>query len=193
MEIVELTNYVTECRDVKMYNLKERIRNTSEALLFLMEYTVLPMDHINLTCRAIMWPKDMENVLEMAQSRIQIRRDKAEKILKKKRTIFEVKLDKHQKQLELFKKKDPPILTFEEMEEAVEQIEELVAALQEDKHEADQINQEEELLDFEVSPYNNLHQMLNTVDPFDKLWHTVLSFSKNYDIWYYGPFKVGND
>lgn len=30
--------------------------------------------------------------------------------------------------------------------------------------------------------------MLSSVDPFDKLWHTVLSFHQKYDIWYYGPF-----
>lgn len=78
----------------------------------------------------MMWPRDFESVLEMATSRIQIRRDKAEKVLRKKRVIFETKLEKHQKQLDLFKKKDPPMLTMEEMEESVELIEEIVSALQ---------------------------------------------------------------
>lgn len=42
VEIVDLTNYATECRDVKLYNLKEQIRNTADTLLFLMEYAILP-------------------------------------------------------------------------------------------------------------------------------------------------------
>lgn len=88
------------------------------------------MENIVLNCRAMMWPRDFESVLEMATSRIQIRRDKAEKVLRKKRVIFETKLEKHQKQLDLFKKKDPPMLTMEEMEESVELIEEIVSALQ---------------------------------------------------------------
>ncbi|XP_054256854.1 dynein axonemal heavy chain 3 [Macrosteles quadrilineatus] len=31
--------------------------------------------------------------------------------------------------------------------------------------------------------------MLNQVEPFDLLWHTVLEFHQSYDKWYYGPFK----
>lgn len=31
--------------------------------------------------------------------------------------------------------------------------------------------------------------MLATVEPYDRLWHTVLTFSVEYDKWYYGPFK----
>lgn len=190
VEIVQLTNYAIECRDIKMYNLKEEIRNTADTLLFLMEYALLPSDHIILNCSAMMWPRNMENVIEMAWSRIQIRRDKAEQVLRKKRQVFETRLEKHFKQLELFKKRDPPLLTTEDMEDAVQTIEELNALLQEDKHDADFINEEEQLLDFEVSPYTNLQTMLQTIEPFDKLWHTALSFTQNYDKWYYGPFAV---
>lgn len=32
--------------------------------------------------------------------------------------------------------------------------------------------------------------MIQTVEPFDRLWHTSLAFHEKYDIWYYGPFKV---
>lgn len=77
-----------------------------------------------------MWPKDMEAVLEMAFARIQIRRDKAERVLRKKRINFDAKLERHQKQLDLFRKKDPPLLTMEDMVESVEVIEEIVANLQ---------------------------------------------------------------
>lgn len=87
-------------------------------------------NHIQVICRAIVWPKDMENVLELAFSRILIRREKAEKVLRKKRIAFDIKLDKHQKQLEMFRKKDPPLLQMEDMEESVEIIEEIVAYLQ---------------------------------------------------------------
>ncbi|XP_075210784.1 dynein heavy chain 3, axonemal [Lycorma delicatula] len=31
--------------------------------------------------------------------------------------------------------------------------------------------------------------MLTTVEPYDKLWHTVLEFHQSYDKWYFGPFK----
>lgn len=43
----------------------------------------------------------------------------------------------HQKELEIFKKKDPPILTKEEMEENVQIIEQIMQLLEEDKKEAE--------------------------------------------------------
>lgn len=36
-EIVGLQNYVAECRDVTMFNLREKIRQTAEHVLFLMD------------------------------------------------------------------------------------------------------------------------------------------------------------
>jgi hypothetical protein len=42
----------------------------------------------------------------------------------------------HQKDLEIFKKKDPPILTKEEMEENVQSVEQIMQLLEEEKKEA---------------------------------------------------------
>jgi dynein heavy chain len=40
-ELVELQNYLNECRDVTMYNLKGKIRTTAENVLFLMQHALL--------------------------------------------------------------------------------------------------------------------------------------------------------
>lgn len=130
----------------------------------------------------------MEVVIELAIQRLNLKRDQAEATLKNKRVMFDAKLIRHQKQLNAFKKRDPPILTKDEIYDCVETIEEIVQKLQEDKQEADQINEEEQLLDIDPSPFMNLQQMLTTVDPYDKLWHTVYNFHESYDKWYYGPF-----
>jgi hypothetical protein len=42
----------------------------------------------------------------------------------------------HQKELDIFKKKDPPILTKEEMEENVQTIEQIMQLLEEESKEA---------------------------------------------------------
>ncbi|XP_023310238.1 dynein heavy chain 3, axonemal [Anoplophora glabripennis] len=187
-ELVELQNYVVECRDVTMYNLKEQIRKTAEYVMFLMNHAHLSIEDINLNCRVFIWPKDMESVVELAIQRLNMKRDQAETFLKNKRVQFDVKLKKHEKLLVAFKKKDPAILSMEEMEENVAQVENLVAKLEEDKAEAEQINEEEQLLDIDPSPFMNLYKMLAVVEPYDKLWHNVLDFHVKYDEWYYGPF-----
>ena len=40
-DLVALQNYVIECRDVTMYNLKDQIRKTAENVNFLMEHAHL--------------------------------------------------------------------------------------------------------------------------------------------------------
>ncbi|XP_057653134.1 dynein axonemal heavy chain 3 [Diorhabda carinulata] len=187
-DIVELQAYVIECRDVTMYNLREKIRKTAEYVMFLMEFAHLSYDDIMLNTRVFLWPKDMELVIEIAIQRLNMKRDQAETNLKNRRTAFDIKLKKHEKMLVAFKKKDPPILTMDEMEESVADVEILVQRLAEDKAEAEQINEEEQLLDMDPSPFMNLHRMLQIVEPYDKLWHSVYEFHKNYDLWYYGPF-----
>lgn len=49
-----------------------------------------------------------------------------------------------------------------------------------------EINEEEGLLEFELTPFISLNNMLVVVEPFHRLWHTVLNFHKQYDKWYYG-------
>lgn len=65
----------------------------------------------------------MEAVIELALQRLNMRRDQAENELKYKRQLFERKLTKHAQMLNAFKKKDPPMLTLDEMKENVEIIE----------------------------------------------------------------------
>lgn len=81
----------------------------------------------------------MESVLELATTRLTHRRDAVENALRIRRVEFDEKLVQHQKELDVFRKKDPPILTMEEMAECVESIKDLVRKLQDDKKEADVI------------------------------------------------------
>lgn len=71
----------------------------------------------------------MEVVIELASQRLTLKRDQAENILKNKVVQFDIKLIKHKKQLQMFKKKDPPILTMDEMIECVETVEAIVDRL----------------------------------------------------------------
>ena len=40
-ELVELQNYLNECREVTMHNLKEKIQTAAENVLFLMQHALL--------------------------------------------------------------------------------------------------------------------------------------------------------
>lgn len=54
---------------------------------------------------------------------------------------------------------------------------------QDDKREAEEITNEEQLLDQDVSVYFSLQTMLAGIDPFHKLWHTSFDFYEGYEKW----------
>ncbi|KAJ8963035.1 hypothetical protein NQ314_005607 [Rhamnusium bicolor] len=85
---------------------------------------------IQLNCRVFVWPRDMEVVIELAIQRLSMKRDQADAFVKNKRVLFDSKLKKHEKVLVVFKKRDPPILTMDEMQDAVDTIENIVARLE---------------------------------------------------------------
>ncbi|KAK5640705.1 hypothetical protein RI129_009252 [Pyrocoelia pectoralis] len=186
--LVELQNYVVECRDVTMFNLRELIRETGEDIIFLMNYALLSWEDLQLNCRVFLWPKDMEVVIDLALERLTLKREQAEAMLKNKLVQFDQKLIKHKKQLAAFKKKDPPILTIDEMTECLEIVQTLYERLKEDKAEAEQINSEEQLLDLETSPFMSVPEMLATIEPYEKLWYTIHHFHVQYEKWFYGAF-----
>lgn len=89
----------------------------------------LAAEDLNLNCRVFLWPKDMEAVIELAIQRLNMKRDQAESVLKQRKAQFDKRLKKTEKLLNQFKKRDPPILTMEEMEEGVTAVEALVSRL----------------------------------------------------------------
>jgi dynein heavy chain len=51
-----------------------------------------------------------------------------------------------------------------------------------------EINAEEELLEWEATLFPQLQQMTILLDPYDKLWRTVADFTTKYEAWMNGPF-----
>lgn len=191
-EVVDLFNFLCESRDSTMFSLRSKLSRCAELILFLYDYQAPTDEDIHLNTRTLTWPKEMETVMELATSRLNMRKEFVESVLRARRENFELTILNMQVGIDQFKKKDPPVLTMDEMEQATEEIEQLSKNMAEIVREAEQINAEEGLLDMELSPYLTLPSMTTTVETFDRLWHTVLSFHKNYEKWYYGPF-VGLD
>ncbi|XP_049869343.1 dynein axonemal heavy chain 3 [Pectinophora gossypiella] len=187
-QLVELINYIQECRDCTMFDLREKARTTAEHVLFLMQHAHLNFEDINLNTRVFLWPLDMEDTIDLTLKTLNTKKAMAEDKLRSNKAIFEEKLKKHEKELELFRRFDPPLLNIDLLKETVAKVDELLKNLMEDKYEAEDIINEEQLLDQEVSVYFSLQSMLAGIDPFHKLWHTACDFYEGYEIWYHGPF-----
>ncbi|XP_044007935.1 dynein axonemal heavy chain 3 [Aphidius gifuensis] len=187
-EVVDLFNYLIDSRDNTMFNLRSKLSRCAELILFLFNYDPPNDDDINFNTRTLTWPKEMEVVMELATTRLNMRKEFVEGVLHIRKDNFNQRIYRMQLALDQFCKKDPPVLTYEEMEQATKEIDQLSAMMIEIKNESLQINQEEVLLDIEKTSYLTINDMSITVDTFDKLWHTVFNFHNNYEKWYYGSF-----
>ena len=95
--------------------LMKRISIATQRVLFLLDCTVLPKEDIQLNTRVFHWPKDMAAVFDLAKTRIGNKRDQVEDALRERVDKFETKVNKASKDLDLFMRKDPPVLTMDEM------------------------------------------------------------------------------
>ncbi|KAG6455707.1 hypothetical protein O3G_MSEX009350 [Manduca sexta] len=187
-QLVELIGYIQDCRDCAMFDLREKARTTAEYVLFLMQHAHLSFEDINLNTRVFLWPLDMEDTIDLTLKTLTTKKTMAEDKLKSRKTIFEEKLKKHEKELEVFRRFDPPLLNLDLLKEVVAKVDDIFNNLMEDKREAENIINEEVLLDQEQSVYFSLQTMLTGIDPFHKLWHTAYDFYEGYEKWYHGPF-----
>ncbi|XP_008202999.3 dynein heavy chain 3, axonemal [Nasonia vitripennis] len=189
-DVVELYNYLLESRDSTMFILRSKLSQSAELILFLVEHQAhFSPEDIQLNSRALTWPREMETVMELAATRLNMRKEFVEGVLRNRRQAFDGKIQALATKIEIFKKKDPPVISMDEMTSSAREIEEISREMVEIEREAEEINVEESLLDLEVSPYLTLPSMSSAVKTFDQLWHTVLEFHRNYERWMYGPFQ----
>jgi dynein heavy chain len=124
----------------------------------------------------------------LAKTRTGHKRDQVEEDLRGQIDKFEEKLKVTNKELETFMKKDPPVLTMDEMRTSVQVIDKIDGRAQEAVETLREVNQEEVYLDWDPSNYPLLTKIRQLVERFGTLWHLALDFHENYEKWYYGPF-----
>ncbi|XP_050529641.1 dynein axonemal heavy chain 3 isoform X2 [Daktulosphaira vitifoliae] len=187
-DLVDLNNYVNKCRDSTLFKIKAQLQTVGEYMMFLFEYTEFSDDFINKSSRVFRWPQEIDQFLDLATSRVIQKKGVVEGQLKTKKTEFELDLKNHLKLLDNIKRKDPPILSNDEILNAFDEVKQLTNYLNEDLTIAKSINNTEQLLDFEITSYTQLHSMVSATEPFDRLWDIVRDFHYNYEKWLNGPF-----
>lgn len=84
-----------------------------------------PVEDINLNTRVFLWPSDMEDTIDITLKTLNTKKTMAEDKLRNTKTIFEEKLKAHEKELELFRRFDPPLLNLDLLKETVAKVDEI--------------------------------------------------------------------
>ncbi|CAG0883772.1 unnamed protein product [Cyprideis torosa] len=187
-EVVSALKFLGKCTDVTMKDLKKRIQEAAERLMFLMDHATLSEASIQSNAKVFAWIEEIEKLFESAFAKLLVKREEAENSLKIRVGNFEKKLAGYQAEVESFRRRDPPILNLEEMQNNVAALDRLGSLLSESRQELDSINNEEELLDLEPTNSTLLQHLIALREPYDKLWHTTLDFTLKHERWFHGPF-----
>ncbi|XP_055840841.1 dynein axonemal heavy chain 3 isoform X1 [Episyrphus balteatus] len=189
-EVVALQNYLAECRDERIFKIKDDIKVVSKRVLFLLQYTNLNSDDIRLNTRTFLLPSELELVLDLSAARLNVVRDNLEVALREKRSLFEKYIASQKTRMDGFRMKEThDILSLEELQEKVDTVNELYDTLEKCSKEAKAINVEEGLLQIDVSVFPKLADIIEKMEPIEKLWKTAFEFEKSHEIWMYGPFE----
>ncbi|KAL1398756.1 hypothetical protein pipiens_008712 [Culex pipiens pipiens] len=212
-EVVALQNYLTQCREERMYQLKTEIKHVAQRVLFLLTYAILdrnmrnpelvrdrytllmlgfifPEEDINLNSRLFLWPQELEKVLDLSGARLAVVRENLETAIRERRVKFDLYLSTEKKKMDHFRTREiREMLSLDDLREKVETVNGLMLILEKCSKEAREINQDENLLQIEVSFFPALNEMIDKMAPIEKLWHTAYKFDSCHEVWYFGSFK----
>lgn len=190
-EMVALVQFLTKSREETVYSMRAEVKEAGERLKFLLDYATLPEEDLKLNSKVFNWPGRMEPIFDLSQQRLASRREKAEQQVKDRRERFEALLTEYQSEVDTFREKEVMRQT-EEVQKVVQQLEQLGHNLEATKQEAMAINNEEEMLEWEMTPFPQIQTIMSLKEPYNRLWTTAADFLDKHERWLTGPFQQLN-
>ncbi|KAI9354083.1 dynein heavy chain and region D6 of dynein motor-domain-containing protein [Zopfochytrium polystomum] len=184
-ELVELMKYVETAKAKDTVALKDDITKGKKRLDFLLQYAFLSEEDIKLNGVTFTWPARILPIFELSKKRMLQKKSKAQDDLKLKIQATTDELEECYEQAAKFQ--DFGIMS--EMAEYLKKIKKLEGTIEELSTTIQQINREEELLEWDRTPFAKAQQTVELLDPYKKLWETASAFQTEYSKWMNGPFN----
>ncbi|KAJ3194173.1 Dynein heavy chain 3, axonemal [Irineochytrium annulatum] len=183
-ELVELMKYVDNAKAKDTVLLRDDINKGRKRLDFLLQYAFMSDEDIKLNGVTFTWPSRIMPIFELSKKRMLQKKAKAQEDLKVKITSTNEEIEDCFEQVTKFQ--DFGIMS--ELPEYLKKIRRLEVKLAELQDTVQHINIEEELLEWEKTPFTKYQQTLEFLDPYKKLWETASTFQYEYGKWMNGPF-----
>jgi dynein heavy chain len=183
-ELVELMKFVDMAKAKDIVLLRDDINKGKKRLDFLLNYAFLSEDDIKLNGVTFTWPTRILPIFDLSKKRMLQKKTKAQEDLKIKIQSTNAEVDDCLDQATKFQ--DYGIMS--EVAEYVKKIHKLETKVEELEQIVVKLNEEEELLEWEKTPFLKLAKTKEVIDPYKKLWETALQFQNEYTKWLGGPF-----
>jgi dynein heavy chain, axonemal len=185
-ELVELMRYVENAKQKDVVLLRDKINRGKKRLDFLLSYAFMTEEDIKLNGVTLTWPTRILPIYDLSKKRMMQKKTKVQEDLKVKIESTNTDLDECYDQAVKFQ--DYGILS--EINTYTKKIKDLETRITEIADSITKINQEEELLEWEKTPFARQVQTIELLDPYKKLWETALDFQTEVSRWMNGPFKA---
>ncbi|KAJ3308630.1 Dynein heavy chain 3, axonemal [Boothiomyces sp. JEL0838] len=187
-ELVEIIKYVEQAKSKEIVALRDDIGKGKKRLDFLLNYAFMSEDDIKLNGVTFTWPTRIMPIFELSKKRMLQKKTKAQEDLKIKIESTNAEVEECFDQATKFQ--DYGIMS--EIAEYIKKIRKLEKKLEELQDNIVKINIEEELLEWEKTPFSKLAQTKEVLDPYKKLWETASQFQTEYSRWMGGAFTEIN-
>ena len=178
-----------QSREDMVFKLQAEVRTAAERLRFLLDFATLAEEDMKLNSQTFNWPARMEPIFEVSQARLTGRREKVEQELRTHREQFEARLEEYHAAVEVFQEKEVS-RDLEDIRKVAGELQEVGVVLEACKAEAMGINNEEELLQWEVTPYPQIQAVQHMKEPYDRLWNTAISYYDKHQQWMDGEWAA---
>ncbi|KAI9189908.1 hypothetical protein H9P43_001341 [Blastocladiella emersonii ATCC 22665] len=183
-ELVDLIKYVDAVKDREIAQLRDEITRGKKRLDLLLNYAFMSEDEIKLNGVTFTWPSRILPILDLSKKRMAQRKVKAQEELKDKQTQAGTLMDECYNDVMQFK--DYGIVS--ELGEYLKRIKKLEAKMLDLSTTISRINAEEELLEWDKTPFEKFQQVADLLEPYKKLWETVGAFQTEHAKWMSGSF-----
>lgn len=127
--------------------------------------------------------------MDLSGARLSVVRENLETALRERRANFEQYLIAEKRKMDAFRLRDVrEVLSLDELKEKVNTVNALMKTLEDCSSEAKAINVDENLLQIDQSFFPILGEMIEKMEPIEKLWQTAYHFDSCYEVWYYGKY-----
>lgn len=175
-ELVELMKYIENARLKDVVALREEINRGKNRLDFLLNYAFMTEEDIKLNGVTFTWPSRILPIFDLSKKRMLQKKTKVQEDLKLKIESTNTDLDECYDQAIKFQ--DYGIMS--EISTYNKKIKDLETRLADIEETVNNINEEEELLEWERSPFIKQLQTVELLDPYKNLWNTTLEFQTEY-------------
>ncbi|RKP18523.1 hypothetical protein ROZALSC1DRAFT_29805 [Rozella allomycis CSF55] len=183
-ELCELINYLDKNSADETTGLKEEIYRGIKRINFLLNYAQLTEEDIKLNSVTMTWPERIGPIFDLSKKRLVQKKTKAQEEVKIKSQNLEAEVESL---LDIvYKFQDCGILS--ETNEYVKKLRSIEIKIDELSFKIKEINKEEELLEFDLSPFGKFEEAKEALGPFKLLWDSVSTFQNEYNRWMTSAF-----